>query len=124
MAVNSFYDATHVQACTFRNPAVDSVIPDTDDEFTYYNQAAGNLTLTLPAIAAATRIKGLILVTGTLTFLPAGTDKIHWIDANTGGDIAGTSFFCSEIYAYCELFAATTGIWVVTVAKGNWSLGS
>lgn len=125
---NNFYDSTHVQAVDRINPTVDRAIDGVhEDEFVFVNKAAGNLNLTLPAGVIGTRIKGLILVTGTLTFIAAGSDKIHWQNANASAsvsDINGTSIFCNELYACIELFFADTNKWVVWYTQGDWSLGS
>ncbi len=122
-----FYDATHVQAVDRINPTVDRAIDPTEDEFVFVNKAAGNLNLTLPAGVLGYRIKGLILVTGTLTFIAAGSDTIHWNQANEFAgvsDINGTSIYSNGIYACIELVFMDTNKWVVWSTQGSWNLVS
>lgn len=124
---NHYYDATHVQAVDRINPTVDRAIDPVEDEFVFVNKAAGNLNLTLPAGVLGMRIKGLIVATGTLKFIAAGSDKIHWQTANafaSASDIDGTSVYSNELYACIELFFADTNKWVVFYTQGDWSMDS
>jgi hypothetical protein len=79
------------------------------------NGAAGAVNFTLPAWAAGPTYSFVVATGGTLTVLPAGTDKIV-----ISGAVAST-VFSNTLYSYLRIVTSNIAArWIVAEQQGTW----